>query len=279
MKADLPIAIFDSGVGGLTVMREIVRRLPNENVIYFGDTARVPYGGKSPETITRYALECSKFLLEQNVKLLIIACNTVSAYALEILKQELDIPVLGVIKAGAAKAVYTTKNGSIAVIGTKATVRSGAYEKEILNLRTNLQVISIACPLFVPLIEEQFLSHPAAKLVVQEYLKKIHEKQVDTLLLGCTHYPLLSRIIQEEVGAKVHLVDSATTCAAEVASILASERMIAQEGVRPDYLYYVTDDPEKFRETGSAFLGAPLGDVRYVDLSASVFCETDSLQP
>lgn len=270
MKANLPIAIFDSGVGGLTVMREIARKLPHENIIYFGDTARVPYGGKSPETIRRYALECSRFLKEHEIKLLVIACNTVSAYALDALKQELDIPVLGVIKAGAAKAILTTRTGHIAVIGTRATVQSGAYEREILKYAPTAQVKSIACPLFVPLIEEQFIDHPASHLIVNTYLKEIAATSADTLLLGCTHYPLLAKRIQEDVGSHIQLVDSATTCAAEVASVLASERMLADSDNNPSYRYFVTDDPEKFRQSGQAFLGAPLEDVHHVVLSEAI---------
>lgn len=280
MKADLPIAIFDSGVGGLTVMREIVRRLPYESVIYFGDTARVPYGGKSPETICRYALECSRFLKEFDIKLLVIACNTVSAYALELLKKELDIPVLGVIKAGAAKAVQTTHTKQIAVIGTKATVLSGAYEKEIHKFDPTARVTSLACPLFVPLIEERFVDHPAAKLVVGEYLNQLKDKQIDTLLLGCTHYPLLAKTIQEEIGHHVRLVDSATTCAAEVASVLASERYLASAENVASHRFFVTDDADKFRETGAAFFRASLNDVRHVvltDVPAASFA-LDSLR-
>lgn len=271
MKGDLPIAIFDSGVGGLTVMREISRRLPHETILYFGDTARVPYGGKSPETICRYALECSRFLKEHEVKLLVIACNTVSAYALDALKEALDIPVLGVIKAGAAKAILTTRTGHIAVIGTKATIESGAYEREILTYAPTAQVRSIACPLFVPLVEEQFIDHPASALIVNEYLKDIQAASIDTLLLGCTHYPLLAKRIQAEVGARIQLVDSATTCAAEVASVLASERMMAPAGTNPQYRYFVTDDAEKFRRSGELFFGAPLHEVSHVTLSEGVF--------
>jgi glutamate racemase len=261
------IGLFDSGIGGLTVMHQVIRSLPHENLIYFGDTARVPYGGKSRETILRYAIESSIFLMQQQIKMLIIPCNTVSAYALDSLRQIFNIPVIGVIEPGAEKAVKTTREGRIAVLGTKATIQSGAYQKEIEKRMPGAYVLPIACPLFVPLVEEIFLSHPATKLIIKEYLQPLKKEKIDTLLLGCTHYPLLREAIQEEVGPDVTLVDSASTCAETVAAALQESRMANPGRGKPAYKFYVSDDPKKFKALGETFLGTPIDHVEAISLN------------
>ena len=248
----LPIGIFDSGIGGLTVMQELINVLPGESFIYFGDTARLPYGNKSPEAIIRCSVENAMFLMEHQIKLLIVACNTASAYAMEQLRELCGVPVIGVIEPGAQRAVEVSKNGKIAVLGTKATIKSDAYRREILSRNPQAQVVSVACPLFVPLVEEQFTKHPAARLIVRDYLSAL-KGQVDTLLLGCTHYPLLRDVIAEEIG-DVAIVDSATTCALEVAAVLAKKGIAAQDS-QPIYRYFVSDDPNQFQRLGKEFLG------------------------
>lgn len=266
-KKTLPIGMFDSGVGGLTVMQQLVKTLPNEKIIYYGDTARVPYGGKSPETIVRYTIESAIFLMEQGIKCLVIACNTASSYALERVARIFNIPVIGVIEPGAERAVQVTQNRRIAVLGTKATVASGAYQREIQRLQPDAHVISIACPLFVPLVEEHFISHNAARLIIKEYLSDLHNQGIDTLLLGCTHYPLLRPLIEEEIGPHVKVVDSALTCAEKVSSLLKTNQLCAEHSCIPIHKYFVSDDPDKFRLMGRNFLGMPLAHVEGVSTS------------
>lgn len=240
-----PIGIFDSGVGGLTVMHKIMEILPQESLIYFGDTARLPYGNKSAETIIRYSLEIAEFLAQREIKLLVIACNTASAFALGTLRDRFPFPVVGVIHAGAAAAVAATRNQHIAVLGTKGTIHSGVYQEAITEMLPSARVLGIACPLFVPLVEEQWLSHEAARLIVREYLLPIKKSPVDTVLLGCTHYPLLRELIEEELGEGVTIVDSATTCAREVAALLSESNLLARQG-EPSHQYLVSDDPARF---------------------------------
>lgn len=254
------IGIFDSGVGGLTVMQQVVRLLPHESVVYFGDTARVPYGSKSRETIQRYSIENTIFLMEQNIKLLIVACNTASAYAAEKLKQVFNIPIVGVIVPAAERAVQVTKNGNIAILGTKGTVLSGVYQKEILQRMPKANITAIACPLWVPLVEELFIAHPATKAIVKEYLKPLHNQNIDTVVLGCTHYPLLRPLIEEELGSKVTIVDPAIICAETVSHLLQNLKLHTQRQ-GSQHKYFVSDDPEKFRSLGRDFLGMPLTDV------------------
>lgn len=251
------IGMFDSGVGGLTVMKQIMHALPKESIVYFGDTARVPYGGKSDKTIVRYSIENAVFLMEQDIKLMVVACNTSSAYALDKLQQIFNIPVIGVIKPGAEKAVQMTRNGHIAVLGTKATINSGEYQKEIARLLPSAKVEAIACPLFTPLVEEHFISHEATKLIVREYLAPLLSKNIDTLLLGCTHYPLLRSVIEDEMGKNVAIVDSAITCAEKVSHMLSYLQLHSLD-ISPKYRYYVSDDPEKVKILGQKFLGMPL---------------------
>ena len=242
-------------------MQEIIRRLPNEKMVYFADTARIPYGEKSSETILRYSIENSAFLLEHEIKLLVVACNTASAHALEHLKQSLPVPVVGVIEAGAKKAVSITRNKRIAVLGTRGTIQSGIYEKEIHNLLPDALVRAIPCPLLVPMIEEKMMEHPATKLIVKEYLSPLKEMDIDTLLLGCTHYPLLRRVFQEEMGEEVAIVDSASTCAEAVASALNFHRLSNTQKGALDYRYFVSDDPHKFKSLSKGFLSLPIENV------------------
>jgi glutamate racemase len=262
-----PIGMFDSGVGGLTVMHRLIETLPNESVVYFGDTARIPYGEKSPETIIRFSLENAQFLMEKQIKLLVVACNTATAHAFEILQQSLPIPVVGVIAPGAAKAARTTRTRRIAVLATKGTVKSGVYERQIREHLPDVHLISIACPLFVPLVEEQFQHHLATKLVIKEYLHPLKGKNIDTVLLGCTHYPLLHQAIQEELdeelGPQIQIIDSAQCCADAVAKELR-DHQLASLHYPPDYQYYVSDDPQLFHQKGEKFLGRSISHVSHV---------------
>jgi glutamate racemase len=250
------IGMFDSGIGGLTVMKQLIRVLPQERVIYFGDTARLPYGEKSRETIIQYSIENAIFLLEQNIKILVVACNTASAYAIDKLRRIFNIPVVDVIEPGAKKAVQMTRKGRIAVLGTRGTIRSQAYQKEITSQMPEAVIFPIACPLFTPLVEERYLKHPAAKMIVQDYLNPLKQHDIDTILLGCTHYPLLEDLIREVVGEDILIVDSATTCAQKVVSILEESNLqVPDPSSPPVHQYFVSDDPQKFQLLGQEFLG------------------------
>lgn len=262
-----PIGMFDSGIGGLTVMREIMHALPNESIIYMGDTARLPYGNKSAETIIRYSLEISSFLAKKEIKLLIVACNTASSYALKTLRQHLGIPIIGVIEAGAAKASAVSRNHRLAVLGTRATIQSGAYQNSIKELLPHAKVLSIPCPLFVPLVEEDFIDHPSTELIVHEYLKCLHQEKIDTLILGCTHYPFLSHLIQKSMGPDVTLVDSAHSCAEHASIILNQQKLMAPVDQKAIYQYYVSDDPTKFRELGEKLFGYALSEISRISFS------------
>jgi glutamate racemase len=254
---DKAIGLFDSGLGGLTVLRALKSTLPHENFIYFGDTARVPYGGKSRDTVLRYSMENARFLLDKDIKLLIVACNTATAYALGELQKAMHIPVIGVIEAGADAAVQASKSKKIAILGTRGTITSSVYQKEILKRDPSIQVEAISCPLFVPLVEERFTNHPAARLIVQEYLSPLQNKGVDTILLGCTHYPLLKELIQQEAGEEIVIVDSAVTCAQLAATTLHRLRLVASERLG-DCCYHVSDDPAWFKPLAEEFLGEPV---------------------
>ncbi len=241
-----PIGIFDSGVGGLTVVKEVMRRMPDEKIVYFGDTARVPYGSKSKETVTKFSRQDIHFLLENNVKAIIIACNTVSSNSLDALTEDFDIPLFGVVKPGVEEAVKSTKNKKIGVIGTAATIRSGAYEKMITDKNTDIQVYSKPCPLFVPLVEEGWTENEIAYLTAQKYLEELKGKGIDSLVLGCTHYPLLKKCIGETVGEAVTLVDPACATAVLVEKYLEEHSMKNDEGIKHDYRFYVSDITDKF---------------------------------
>lgn len=247
------IGIFDSGIGGLTVLREIIAKLPDENIIYLGDTARVPYGIRSAETVTRYSFENTNFLLSQEIKMLVIACNTATAVSLEAVKMEFPLPVIGVLEPGARAAVAATKTRRVGVIGTEATIGTNAYEKAIRRLAPDVGVTSIACPLFVPLAEEGWTDNDVAELAAEHYLAPFRTTRIDTLVLGCTHYPLLKAVIGKVVGPGVTLIDSATETAKEVADVLEKLKWRGSgEGIRK---YYVTDTPTRFEMIGKRFLG------------------------
>lgn len=259
------IGIFDSGVGGLTVFRRVSECLPNEPVIYFGDTARVPYGTKSADTVIRYARSCVNILMERGVKFLVIACNTASAFALDTLQEELDIPVLGVVEPGAAAAAAATRNKRIGVIGTAGTIASGMYPLRIQNLAPDVQVFTKACPLLVPLAEEGWISGEVPSLTVRTYLGDLLEKGIDTLVLGCTHYPLLKDTIAEAVGPDIRLIDSAEATATVVAEVVQRLGMADCGGEKPEHRFLVSDAPENFARIGRRFLGYEIGDVEWVD--------------
>jgi glutamate racemase len=260
------IGIFDSGVGGLTVLREIVKALPQEDTIYLGDTARVPYGTKSPDTVIRYSQEIASFLVKRDIKLLVVACNTASAVALPTLRRMLSIPVVGVIEPGAKRAAEVTRSRTVGVIGTAGTIRSSAYTRAIKRIDPEISVLSKACPLFVPLAEEGWTENEIARLTARSYLEELSQAGVDTLVLGCTHYPLLKKTIAEAVGEQVTLVDSAEETAHTVARILAEKKLLRPQAEKGNHHYYVTDVPAGFITVGNRFLGGRLGDVYQVSL-------------
>lgn len=266
-RDDQPIGVFDSGIGGLTVLRELHRRLPDEDFIYFGDTARVPYGTKSAETVTRFSRQIVEFLLEHNAHLIVVACNSASAMALDSLRRFYAVPFIGVIQPGAAQAAARTKTKRIGVIGTRATISSGAYDRALLSIDPTIAVFSQPCPLFVSLAEEGWTDHEATRLAAATYLRPLCDQAIDTLILGCTHYPLLSNVIQQQVGPEVTLVDSASSCAAGVANHLGTPG----RPKRPSRCavgrtaFYVSDMPEQLTALGERFLGERIAEVHVVD--------------
>lgn len=232
-----------------------MRQLPHESVMYFGDTARVPYGPKSPDTVRRYSREIAEYLVDQGVKTLVVACNTATAHALPVLRECLTIPVIGVIEPGARAAVAATRNGQVGVIGTAGTIKSGAYERALRALQPTLRVTARACPLFVPLVEEGWVDHEATRLIAREYLAPILEERVDTLVLGCTHYPLLKEVIAGVLGSDVRLIDSAEETARETAYVLGDRRLTANADGEPTHRFVASDDPLMFLQLGQRFLG------------------------
>ncbi len=260
-----PIGVFDSGVGGLTVVKQLMKRLPQEGIVYFGDTARIPYGTKSEKIVRRFALEDSFFLLEKGVKAIVVACNTASANAIPLLEKVLPVPVTGVIHPGAEAAVRTTRNGKVGVIGTAATIRSSTYRKEILRLRDDLQIVSQACPLFVPLVEEGWIEDDATYLIARRYLQPMLDNEVDTLILGCTHYPLLKNVIQKIVGPGVTLVDSGVETARVVEELLRKHHLFAHPQHRPEHHFYLSDLPYKFQDIAERFLEQSIPHVQTVN--------------
>ncbi|MDD5044650.1 MAG: glutamate racemase [Candidatus Omnitrophica bacterium] len=255
-----PIGIFDSGIGGLTVVKEVMRHLPSEDIIYFGDTARVPYGIKSNETVIRFSIENILFLLKSNVKLICVACNTVSSVALPVIKNHFKVPIVGVISPGAREAVYASQNKRIGVIGTRATIRSCAYENEIKGLEPAAVVKVQACPLFVPLVEEGWFEGGVVRSIAEAYLAPLKASRVDTVILGCTHYPLLKPVIKKVMGDNTVLIDSAKQVATEVKEILASEGLLNKQG-RGKQKFYVSDNPEWFTSIAGRFLGKDVKNV------------------
>jgi glutamate racemase len=261
-----PVGIFDSGIGGLTVLKEVIRLLPWEDTVYLGDTARVPYGAKSPETVTRYAIENTRFLLKASVKMIVVACNTVSAVSLASLRESFSAPMVGVLEPGARAAVRTTENGKIGVIGTEATIRSQAYTQAIQRIRPDIQVSGVPCPLFVPLVEEGWTREEVALRVAERYLDPLIKAGVDTLVLGCTHYPLLKPVIQKVMGGNVQLIDSAEEAALEVMKTLEAEKLLQGSPRTPSRHFFVTDAPDRFGDMGRQFLGSELTTVEKVEL-------------
>jgi glutamate racemase len=265
--ASAPIGVFDSGLGGLTVARAILRHLPHESLIYVGDTARVPYGPKSPETVRRYARQIGEWLVEQGVKCLVVACNTATAHALESLREALPVPVVGVIAPGARAAVRTSARGTIGVIATSGTIASGAYARALQDAAHtgahSLELHAVACPLFVPLVEEGWIDHPATHLIVQQYLASLKQRAVDTVVLGCTHYPLLRDVIAAEMGPTVALIDSADETAIDVVEVLRNQGVLSPSTDAPLHRFIASDAPQHFLALGSRFLGRPLGEVEH----------------
>ena len=257
-----PIGVFDSGIGGLTVVSALRHVLPNESIYYLGDTARVPYGGKSPTTVQRYSREMASLLLEGEAKTIIVACNTASALALAVLKDELPVTVTGVIEPGAQAAAAATRNGHIGVIGTRATIKSGAYERAIRELNPNARVTARACPLLVPLIEEGWLQSDVTDKVLMQYLRPLLDEQIDTLVLGCTHYPLLRPAMHRLLGDEVTLVDSAENCATAVRELLSRANMNAPAGNSGKLQVALTDPPDAFLDVAHEALRLEIGEVQ-----------------
>jgi glutamate racemase len=270
---DKSIGIFDSGIGGLTVLKEIIKVLPHENTIYLGDTARVPYGTKSAPTIKRYALEDAQFLINHGIKIIVVACNTASANATSFLQDRFNLPIVEVIKPGAEKAAKATRISKVGVIGTEATIKSRAYAAHIKRINPDIEVFSKSCPLFVPLVEETWgdpedesCLHDIKSRTVKRYLDEFTHKAIDTLVLGCTHYPLLKETIDAFMGEGVKLIDSAIETAQEVVRILNHMKLRCQTAQEAQHQYFVTDAPERFRALGTRFLGKPLERVEQIEI-------------
>lgn len=262
MASDMPIGVFDSGVGGLTVMKEIISALPDEHVIYLGDTARVPYGGRSSETVRRYSAENAKALVSRGIKLLVVACNTSSAVSLEMLREQLNIPVIGVVEPGARAAVQITRRKKVAVIGTETTINSGSYEAAIKIIDGSIEVFGFACPLFVPLIEEGWTDGEVVDLTARKYLASMNNN-VDAVVLGCTHYPMIKHVIGGIL--KMPLIDSAVETAKEVRTVLEEKDLLCSGSGEKMTKFLVTDSAEKFARIGERFLGYEIKDIEKID--------------
>lgn len=263
-----PIGVFDSGVGGLTVAREIMRQLPGEDLVYFGDTARVPYGSKSKNTVLKYSRQIVRFLRTKDVKAIVVACNTASALALDDIAAEIDIPIIGVVKPGAKMAVETTKTGNVGVIGTESTIKSGIYNDYIRELNPDITVVSKACPLFVPLVEEGLLEDRVTDDIVARYLQEMKEYRVDALVLGCTHYPLIRNTIKRFMGDGVHLVNPAFETAKSLKELLAEQGILNTSRRKPEYEYYVSDGVDKFITFADSVLPCHVTDTQVVDIES-----------
>lgn len=254
-----PIGIFDSGFGGLTVVKEVMSHLPHESIIYFGDTARVPYGNKSKETVTRFSAQIIRFLESKGVKAIIIACNTVSSNSIEDLRAMFPhIPIEGVVEPGVKMALEKTKTGRIGIIGTEATVRSNKYPALIQKANLKAEVFSKSCPLFVPLVEDNWVYHPATHMIATEYLTPLINKGIDTLILGCTHYPVLTKVIQDVVGDEITLVNPALEAAYKIEEVLKSRNELAAQHIEPTYEFYVSDHTGQFEQMAKEFLGTKI---------------------
>lgn len=265
-KKNKAIGVFDSGLGGLTVLKEIAKVLPNEEIVYFGDTARVPYGPRSSETVTKYTFQSINFLLENNIKAIVIACNTASARSLVQAQERYNIPIIGVIKPGAKGALEVTENGRIGIIGTAGTISSKAYEMELKKRNPETQVFAKACPLFVPIVEEGWYNTKVAELTAKEYLSYFDSTQIDTLIMGCTHYPMLVDTISKVTEGKIKLVNPAVETALRLKALLEKKGMINDSNKKPIYKYFVSDLPERFQSIGEDFLKQPFDNVSVVEI-------------
>lgn len=263
-----PIGIFDSGVGGLTVAREIMRQLPGESLVYFGDTARVPYGSKSKNTVCKYSRQIVNFLMTKQVKAIVIACNTASALAVGEIREAVEVPVIDVVEPGAHMAAASTKNKSIGILGTESTIKSGIYEKYLHQLDSEITVVSKACPLFVPLVEEGLLEDRVTEDIVGRYLHEMKEYEIDALVLGCTHYPLLRGVIGREVGEKVKLVNPAYETAKSLKELLREQEILAPPESPVKYEYYVSDGVEKFISFADSVLPCHVEKTTVVDIES-----------
>lgn len=261
-----PLGVFDSGVGGLTVVRALREMLPNESIIYLGDTARVPYGSKSPDTIRRFAMEDTQFLVGHGVKAVVVACNTATAHALPQLQATFRVPVIGVLEPGVEATLADAGTERVGIIGTAGTIKSSAYQYALAMRKPDLQVHAVATPLLVPFAEEGWIDHPALELVLREYLKPLLEKGIDTLVLGCTHYPLLMPVLKKILGNKVRLVDSASTCAAHVKHLLTEQNLLRTAAEEPMLEIYLTDLSTQAEAMTQRFLGAEFGRVKKATL-------------
>lgn len=267
LKDEKKIGIFDSGVGGLTVARQILKILPFEQIIYFGDTARCPYGPRSEKIVREFSLQNVNFLLSQNVKFIVVACNTSSALALDFLKKRFEVPMMGVIEPGAKGAVEATKNKKVGVIGTLGTISSGSYVKAIHKVDKKIIIYPLPCPLFVSLTEEGFINKKATYLIAEEYLKPLKKKRIDTLILGCTHYPLLKGVIRNVMKKNVTLIDSAKKTALDVKRFLIKNDLLRKSDKEPSHKFFVSDQPDKFKKLGQRFLGKKIKRVELVDIN------------
>ena len=263
-----PIGVFDSGVGGLTVAREIMRQLPNEDLVYFGDTARVPYGSKSKKTVLKYSRQIVRFLLTKDVKAIVVACNTASALALDEIAREIDVPIIGVVKPGAKMAVETTNTGNVGVIATQSTIKSGIYNDYIHELNPDITVVSKACPLFVPLVEEGLLEDRVTEDIVGRYLQELKEYHVDSLVLGCTHYPLLHNVIRRFMGEEVRLVNPAYETAKSLKELLAEQGILNTKKHKSEYEYYVSDGVEQFVSFADRVLPCHVTETTVIDIES-----------
>lgn len=260
-----PIGVFDSGIGGLTVVKHLIDALPNENIVYFGDTARVPYGSKSNDTVIEYSIQNAAFLMEFGVKAIVVACNTASSVAMESLRDKFNIPVIGMIEPGAKYGLGYTNSNKIGVIGTRSTIGNNAYSKMIKELNAEVEVFEKACPLFVPFAEEGWIDHPATIAVAEEYLEPVKNEGIDTLILGCTHYPILRSVIQNVVGPKIKLVDSGIAASYSVVKELTEKDLLNSSNSPGTQLYYVSDVPTTFQFVASLFLGKEIYNVKKVE--------------
>jgi glutamate racemase len=266
MEKEKPIGVFDSGIGGLTVVKRLYSTLPKESIVYFGDTARVPYGSKSNSTVIEYSIQNTKFLLNKNVKAVVVACNTASSIAIDELRNRFDIPIIGMIDPGASMAVRETKNKKIGVIGTRATINNKAYSNAIKKIDPEIKIFEKACPLFVPIAEEGWTHHQATYEIADEYLKELREKDIDTLVLGCTHYPILSDVIQKVIGTGIKLIDSGIASSEIVRNEIARIGLETNSAIPGQSSFYVSDIPTTFKQVAELFLGQPVDEVIKVDI-------------